>query len=202
MLPFSNLRAVILHRLSPSAFYKEDFCYSVSCLPGSGPGARNYRERCLESLRVDDRRVVVLCPPKRLAKSAISHALTGQVPRDVRLLCGVRRVEVRSNACFSSSAGGSTLPRPSAHISSTSSAPQPPTTRPGIWPPLPPPSKSLASLIESPSLRRDEQPLRAKSFFPSAAATLVWIQTSVFVHYQHLSTFALNMPPSWSLERR
>lgn len=30
MLPFSNLRSVVLHRLSPSAFYKEEFVYTVS----------------------------------------------------------------------------------------------------------------------------------------------------------------------------
>ena len=29
MLPFSGLRSVILHRLSPSAFYKEEFVYTV-----------------------------------------------------------------------------------------------------------------------------------------------------------------------------
>ena len=35
MLPFSNLRSVVLHRLSPSAFYKEEFVYTVSFVPRS-----------------------------------------------------------------------------------------------------------------------------------------------------------------------
>lgn len=31
-------------------------------------------------------------------------------------------------------------------------------------------------------------------------STLVWIQTSVFAHYQNLSDFVLDMPSTWSLE--
>jgi hypothetical protein len=30
----------------------------------------------------------------------------------------------------------------------------------------------------------------------------VWIQTSVFLHYQFLRRFSLEMPPSWQLDRR
>lgn len=33
-------------------------------------------------------------------------------------------------------------------------------------------------------------------------ATLVWVQTSVFVHYDRLKEFALDMPSSWSLQNR
>ncbi|CDZ97516.1 hypothetical protein [Phaffia rhodozyma] len=113
MLPFVNLRSVVLHRLSPHAFYKEEFVYSVK-----------FPEMWFN-----------------LSATKCAHQL------DIL--------------------NSSTAHRSTRHIY--------------VLP-------SIAAMASMPRL--------------ADPTTLVWIQTSVFVHYQHLTEFVLHMPSTWSLEAR
>lgn len=128
------------------------------------------------------------------------RVLAGQVPRDVRLVVSLPSDFLQERA---------------QELTPSSSAPHAPRDR---WLDLSATacthaldvlSISAASLSTrhisvSPRERADaaEAAANAEAANGNGGASLVWIQTSVFVHYECLRRFELDMPASWQLEAR